>query len=57
MHGYADADMRIVWDTVRTVLPRRNCYPEYDDTQITAKVPSQELSEALVKTFKDKFKE
>ena len=29
----------------------------YDDTQITAKVPSQELNDAMVKAFKDKIKE
>lgn len=27
-------------------------YPRYDDTQITAKVPSRELSDAMVKAFK-----
>lgn len=27
-------------------------YPEFDTTQIWAKVPSQELIDALVKTFK-----
>ncbi len=27
-------------------------YPQYDDTQITAKVPSQELSDALLKNLK-----
>ena len=32
----------------------RYYYPEYDDTQITAKVPSQELSDAMVKALKDK---
>ena len=32
-------------------------YPQYDDTQITAKVPSQELSDAMVKAFKGKIKE
>ena len=30
-------------------------YPQYDDTQIWAKVPSQELSDAIVKAFKDKL--
>ncbi len=30
-------------------------YPQYDDTQIWAKVPSQELSDAMVKAFKDKL--
>jgi hypothetical protein len=30
-------------------------YPQYDDTQITAKVPSQELSDAMVKTLKGKL--
>ena len=33
----------------------RYYYPQYDDTQITAKVPSQELSDAMVKAFKDKL--
>ncbi len=32
-------------------------YPQYDDTQITAKVPSQQLSDAMVKTFKNAIKE
>ena len=27
-------------------------YPQYDDSQITAKVPSQELSDALIKALK-----
>lgn len=31
-------------------------YPEFDTTQIWAKVPSQELSDALVDAFKDKLK-
>ena len=35
----------------------RYYYPQYDDTQITAKVPSQQLSDAMVKTFKSKFKD
>ena len=41
------------------VLPtqRTYYYPEYDDTQITAKVPSQELSDAMVKAFKKKLKD
>ena len=30
-------------------------YPQYDDTQIWAKVPSQELSDAMTKAFKDKL--
>ena len=30
----------------------RYYYPQYDDTQITAKVPSQELSDAMVKALK-----
>ena len=33
----------------------RYCYPQYDDTQITAKVPSQELSDAMVKALKGKL--
>ena len=32
-------------------------YPEFDTTQIWAKVPSQELSDALVETFKDHLKD
>ena len=32
-------------------------YPQYDDTLITAEVPSQELSDAMVKAFKGKIKE
>ena len=32
-------------------------YPQYDDTQITAKVPSQELSDAMVKELKGKIKD
>ena len=35
----------------------RYYYPQYDDTQITAKVPSQELSAAMIKALKDKIKE
>ena len=33
----------------------RYYYPQYDDTQITAKVPSQELSYAMVKALKGKL--
>ena len=33
----------------------RYYYPQYDDTQITAKVPSPELSDAMVKTLKGKL--
>ena len=35
----------------------RYYYPKYDTTQIWAKVPSQELSDALVEALKDKPKE
>ena len=35
----------------------RYYYPKYDTTQIWAKVPSQELSDALVEVFKDKLKQ
>ena len=35
----------------------RYYYPEYDDTQITAKVPSQELSDVMVKALKKKLKD
>ena len=31
-------------------------YPEFDTTQTWAKVPSQELSDALVEMFQDKLK-
>ena len=31
-------------------------YPDFDTTQIWAKVPSQELSDAMVEAFKDKLK-
>lgn len=31
-------------------------YPAFDTTQIWAKVPSQELSDALVVAFKDRLK-
>lgn len=31
----------------------RYYYPKYDTTQLWAKVPSQELSDALVDAFKD----
>lgn len=34
----------------------RYYYPQYDDTQIIAKVPPQELSDAFVKAFKGKTK-
>jgi len=30
-------------------------YPKFDTTQIWAKVPSQELSDALVEAFRDKI--
>ena len=33
----------------------RYYYPQYDDTQITVKVPSQELSDAMVKALKGKL--
>lgn len=33
----------------------RYYYPQYDDTQITAKVPSQELNDAIVKTLKSRL--
>ena len=32
-------------------------FPEFDTTQIWAKVPSKQLSDALVETFKDKLKD
>lgn len=32
-------------------------YPQYDDTQIWAKVPSKEFSDAMVKAFKNRLKE
>jgi len=32
-------------------------YPKFDTTQRWAKVPSQELSDALIESFKDKLKE
>ena len=35
----------------------RYSYPQYDDTQITAKVPPQEFSDAMVKAFKKKLKD
>lgn len=35
---------------------RRYYYPKFDTTQIWAKVPSKELSDALVEAFKDKLK-
>ncbi len=35
----------------------RYYYPQYDDTQITAKVPSQELSDAMLKAFKGELKD
>ena len=35
----------------------RYYYPQYDDTQITAKVPSQELSYAMVKGLKKGLKD
>ena len=33
----------------------RYYYPQYDDTQITTKVPSQELSDAMVKALKSRL--
>ena len=35
----------------------RYYYPKYDAAQIWGKAPSQELSDAMVKAFKDKIKE
>lgn len=35
----------------------RYYYPQYDDTQIAARVPSQELSDAMVKAFKGKIQD
>ena len=35
----------------------RYYYPQYDDTQIKAKVPSQELSDAMVEAFQKKLKD
>ena len=35
----------------------RYYYPEYNDTQITAKVPCQELSDALIDAFKDRIED
>ena len=35
----------------------RYYYPQYDDTQITAKVPSQELNDAIVRAFRSTLKE
>lgn len=32
-------------------------YPKYDDTQIWAKMPSQELNDAIVEAFKGKLKD
>ena len=32
-------------------------YPKFDTTQHWAKVPSQELSDTLVESFKDKLKD
>lgn len=32
-------------------------YPKYDTTQPWAKVPSQELGDAMVEAFKDKLKD
>ena len=33
----------------------RHCYPRYDTSQRWAKVPPQELSDAIVQAFKDKL--
>ena len=35
----------------------RYYYPQYDDTQVVTKVPSQELSDVMVKALKGKIKE
>ncbi len=32
-------------------------YPQHDDTQVTAKNPSQEFSDALLKKYKDRLKD
>ncbi|MBR3179411.1 MAG: helix-turn-helix transcriptional regulator [Clostridia bacterium] len=32
-------------------------YPQHDETQITAKIPSQEMSDVLLKKFKDRLKD
>ncbi len=47
---------------METVFLEKHCrlwyhYPQYDDTQITAKVQPQELSDALVKALNGKIKE
>ena len=31
-------------------------YPKYDETSVFVKVPSQEISEAILEPFKDKLK-
>ena len=33
----------------------RYYYPKYDDSQITARIPSKEFSDAMVKAFKNKW--
>ena len=35
----------------------RYYYPQYDDTQITARVPSQELSDAMINALKGTIKD
>ena len=50
------------WIGTQLIIPhcmiedRRYHYPEFDTTQTWAKVPSQELSDALVEMFQDKLK-
>ena len=36
---------------------RRYCCPQYDDPQMTAKIPTQEFTDAMVKAFKGKMTE
>ena len=38
-------------------MTQKYYYPQYDDTQITARVPSLELSNAMVKALKGNIKE
>ncbi len=43
--------------TEKNTITGRYHYPEFDTTQRWAKVPSQELSDALVEAFKDHLKD
>ena len=46
-----------IGDVINAYDKWRYGFPEFDTTQIWGKVPSKQLSDALVDAFKDKLKE